>query len=72
VPGARVEPAQKIRDVRADIPILYMSGYSHEDVMERGLVDPDSVFLQKPFAAAELTQLVYQQTEGVPAARGRE
>jgi two-component system, cell cycle sensor histidine kinase and response regulator CckA len=67
-----VELAQKIRDVRADIPILYMSGYSHEDVVERGLVDPDSVFLQKPFTAAELTQLVCQQIEGVPVERGRE
>ena len=67
-----IELAQKIRDVRADLPILYMSGYSHEDVVGRGLVDPDVVFLQKPFTAAELTQLVCQQIEGVPAARGRE
>ncbi len=66
------ELAQKIRDVRTDIPILYMSGYSHEDVVERGLVDADSVFLQKPFTAAELTQLVCQQIEGVPTERGRE
>jgi two-component system cell cycle sensor histidine kinase/response regulator CckA len=67
-----IELAQKIRQVRSDIPILYMSGYSHEDVVERGLVDPDSVFLQKPFTAAELTQLVCQQIEGVPAERSRE
>ena len=66
------ELAQKIREVRADIVILYMSGYSHEDVVERGLIDPELVFLQKPFTAAELIQLVCQQMEGVPATRGRE
>ncbi len=38
-----IELAQKIRDVRADLPILYMSGYSHVDVVERGLVDPESL-----------------------------
>ena len=66
------ELEQKIRDVRADLPILYMSGYSHEDVVERGLIDPDVPFLQKPFTAAELTELVGQRLERVPAARGRE
>ncbi len=66
------ELAQKIRDVRADLPILYMSGYSHEDVVARGLIEPELSFLQKPFTAAELTQLVCRQLEGSPAAGGGE
>jgi two-component system, cell cycle sensor histidine kinase and response regulator CckA len=66
------ELAQKIRDVRADLPILFMSGYSHEDVVARGLIEPELSFLQKPFTAAELTQLVCRQLDGSPAAGGGE
>jgi PAS domain S-box-containing protein len=54
---------QRVREVRSDIPILYMSGYSREDVIQRGLIHPDRPFLQKPFTAVELTDLVCRELE---------
>jgi two-component system, cell cycle sensor histidine kinase and response regulator CckA len=54
---------QELRRRRAEIPILYMSGYSREEMIARGLVPPGGAFLQKPFTAEELGQLVCRQLE---------
>jgi len=59
---------QDLRESRPDLPILYMSGYSRDEMVGRGLVPPEGAFLQKPFTAEELGQLVCQQLE---AARSR-
>jgi two-component system, cell cycle sensor histidine kinase and response regulator CckA len=58
-----VELEQEVRQHRPNLPILYMSGYSRFEVVERGLVPPGGPFLQKPFTAEELTQLVCEQLE---------
>jgi two-component system, cell cycle sensor histidine kinase and response regulator CckA len=59
---------QDLRERRPDLPILYMSGYSRDEMVGRGLVPPGGAFLQKPFTPEELGQLVCQQLE---AARSR-
>jgi two-component system cell cycle sensor histidine kinase/response regulator CckA len=46
---ARVEPT---------LPVLFMSGYTGEDVVQRGLLDPDAPFQQKPFTPARLATKV--------------
>ena len=51
----------RVRELRPDLPILYMSGYSREDILDRGLIDPDRPFLQKPFTADELSDLVCRE-----------
>jgi CheY-like chemotaxis protein len=63
---------QHVRELRPDLPILYMSGYSKQEVTERGLIDPDCPFLQKPFTATELTDLVCQQLEASARSGGEE
>jgi CheY-like chemotaxis protein len=40
------------------IPVLYMSGYTDDDIIRRGLMDASVAFLQKPFAAKSLARLV--------------
>ncbi|MGZ8398739.1 MAG: PAS domain S-box protein [Gemmatimonadales bacterium] len=42
---SRVEPA---------LPVLFMSGYTGEDVVQRGLLEPGAPFQQKPFTPAGL------------------
>jgi CheY-like chemotaxis protein len=42
---SRVEPA---------LPVLFMSGYTGEDVVQRGLLEPGAPFQQKPFTPASL------------------
>ena len=48
------ELAQRISKVRADIKVLYMSGYTDQAVVHHGILDSGSVLLQKPFTMATL------------------
>jgi two-component system cell cycle sensor histidine kinase/response regulator CckA len=50
---------RKAHDRRPEPPILYMSGYPHDEIVQRGLVARDLPFLQKPFTATELTDRVH-------------
>jgi PAS domain S-box-containing protein len=40
------------------LPVLYMSGYTGEDVVQRGLMDPGAPFAQKPFSPDGLARTV--------------
>lgn len=40
------------------IPVVYMSGYTNDDIIRRGLMDSSVAFLQKPFTAKSLARLV--------------
>jgi len=46
---ARIEPS---------LPVLFMSGYTGEDVVQRGLLEPGAPFQQKPFTPASLATKV--------------
>ncbi|HZI75108.1 MAG TPA: ATP-binding protein, partial [Gemmatimonadales bacterium] len=62
VPGIGTsELDQKIRQLRPEVPVLYMSGYSRDEMIERGLIDSGRPFLQKPFTAEELTEVVCRE-----------
>ncbi|MBA3259113.1 MAG: response regulator [Gemmatimonadales bacterium] len=52
------ELQRRLRELRPDLPILYMSGYPREDVIERKLIRSDHPFLQKPFTTRELVECV--------------
>ncbi|MGE5925874.1 MAG: response regulator [Gemmatimonadota bacterium] len=56
------ELAAELRQRWPDVPILFMSGYTNEEIIHRGLLGPDEPFLQKPFPpsalAAALASLV--------------
>jgi two-component system, cell cycle sensor histidine kinase and response regulator CckA len=48
------ELAQSLALSDPDLPILFMSGYTGDDVVQRGLLDPGAPFQQKPFTPAAL------------------
>jgi PAS domain S-box-containing protein len=50
------ELAARLRDLRPEIRVLYMSGY--DDAVHRGSFEPGVSFLQKPFTGKELAQTV--------------
>lgn len=52
------EVARRVAALKPDLPVLFMSGYTGEDVVQRGLLDPEAPFLQKPFTATTVSQLV--------------
>ena len=52
------ELADAARAVRADLPVLFMTGYSRNAVVHQGRLDEGVELLQKPISQAELAQRV--------------
>ncbi|TMJ01235.1 MAG: response regulator [Alphaproteobacteria bacterium] len=52
------ELADQMRQRRADIKILYMTGYTRNAIIHHGRLDPDIDLLTKPFTADALTRKV--------------
>ena len=48
----------QVHALRPDLPILYMSGYPRDDILDRGLLRKDQPFLQKPFTSEDLASEV--------------
>jgi two-component system cell cycle sensor histidine kinase/response regulator CckA len=49
---------ERLSEVRSDFRVLYMSGYTDDEVMRRGVVDRSSAFLEKPFTPEQLARKV--------------
>ena len=50
--------AKRARELRPDIPVIYMTGLAADDWASRGV--PNSLLLQKPFALAQIVTAVAQ------------
>lgn len=61
------EAFRALQDIRTDVPIVLMSGYSEQEVSERFGSARPAGFLQKPFTLSSLQQKLQQ----VLAAEGR-
>jgi PAS domain S-box-containing protein len=63
------ELAGKMAELRPGTPVLYTSGYTHGEILRRGLLDPEVAFVAKPFTAEALVRAVRQRIEdgGPPA-----
>jgi PAS domain S-box-containing protein len=48
------ELADQLRSIRPETPVVYMSGYTDDAIGHHGLLDPGTLFLQKPFTADAL------------------
>jgi two-component system cell cycle sensor histidine kinase/response regulator CckA len=47
-----------------DLPVVFMSGYTDDDVARRGLLDAGVPFLEKPISPEVLTRKMRQVLEG--------
>ena len=50
--------ARRLGEVRPEVPVLYMTGYSDEAVARQGVLDPGTALIQKPFTPAALARKV--------------
>jgi PAS domain S-box-containing protein len=50
--------AEQIRIIHPGIKVLYMSGYTDDEVSRHGVLEPGIVLLQKPFTPDEVTRRV--------------
>jgi CheY-like chemotaxis protein len=58
------ELVQAIHQIRPNLKALFVSGYTEDEIIRRGLHDPDVAFLQKPFTADELADRVRTLLDG--------
>jgi CheY-like chemotaxis protein len=61
--------AEELARVRLTTPVLYMSAYPGEEVVRRGLLNPDDPFVQKPFVREELAWRVRELLDRAAPAR---
>jgi PAS domain S-box-containing protein len=57
---------ERLTAVRPDAAVIYMSGYTDDDVLRRGMVEPGSRFLQKPFDPKALLRMVREALNRAP------
>jgi two-component system cell cycle sensor histidine kinase/response regulator CckA len=57
------ELADRLRQVRPDVRVIFMSGYADDEIVRRGLLEPDQPFIQKPFTPDVLMRRVAELTE---------
>jgi two-component system, cell cycle sensor histidine kinase and response regulator CckA len=62
------ELAVRIGEIRPDLPIVFMSGYTDEDVIRRGLMERGRRFIQKPFSPDALAREIRHALDSIPPA----
>jgi PAS domain S-box-containing protein len=58
------EMVGRIRQQRPDVRVLFMSGYTDDAIMQRGVTEPGTAFLQKPFSGEGLARKVRAVLDG--------
>ncbi|TMQ73794.1 MAG: PAS domain S-box protein [Candidatus Eisenbacteria bacterium] len=62
------ELAQRLTAERPDTRVLFMSGYTDDDVVRQGVFESGTAFLQKPFMLSALARKVREVLDAGPAA----
>jgi len=60
------ELAEKIRPLRPEIKVLFMSGYADNLAMHQNVLDGNAAYLQKPFSARSLARKVRETLQAAP------
>ncbi len=52
------ELSERLKKIRPDLKVLFMSGYTDDAVLHQGLIDESSNFIQKPFSPDDFVRKV--------------
>jgi CheY-like chemotaxis protein len=61
------ELVETLRDRQPDLRVLYISGYTDDEVLRRGISGSDTGFLRKPFSSEDLVRRVRAALDAPPA-----
>ena len=64
------ELAETLQDRRPDLKILFMSGYTDDEIVRRGLAQSGSSFLEKPFTPERVAGAIRRALDGMTASDG--
>jgi two-component system cell cycle sensor histidine kinase/response regulator CckA len=62
--------AQRVRERRPDIRILYMSGHTEDSIAQSGLVEPGALLISKPFTQESLARKLREALGPRPREQG--
>jgi PAS domain S-box-containing protein len=62
------ELARRAGERRPDLAVLFMSGYTDDEIVRRGLLEKEQPFLQKPFTPEALSEQIERLLKGRRAA----
>ncbi len=72
MPGASgLQLARQMSLTRPDLKVLYMSGYTDNAIVHRGVLDRGTALLEKPFSATGLVRKVREILDGATSSSGR-
>ncbi len=72
LPGATGrEVAARLLEFRPEMKVIYMSGYTDDFIADHGVIDPDTVLLEKPFPIALLLLRVRETLDRKSTGAGR-
>jgi len=60
------ELAERMKELRPDLPVLFMSGYTDDAMVHHGLLDEKLNFIQKPFDSAGVARKVREVLDTQP------
>jgi CheY-like chemotaxis protein len=61
------EVFERLSEGRSDLKVLYMSGYTQSAIVHRGVLEPGTPFLQKPFTIPTLLERVREILDSAAA-----
>jgi DNA-binding response OmpR family regulator len=64
--GNGADLAEQAMSLRPELQVLYSSGFTDDDVVRRGLMEPGRPFIQKPWSPRELLDRVRGLLDAAP------
>ncbi len=58
--------ADELRSRRAQLKVLFMSGYTEDAIVHRGVLKPNTAFINKPFSADSLAAKIREVLDTAP------
>ena len=60
MPGPGRKLVDRLKVIHPETKVLYMSGYTDNAILHRGILEPGTNFIQKPFTVESLPRKVWE------------